>query len=239
MYILETGSLVPGGGGGSSNELEICNNTVWQASDGTFTGPRCLPSTLTACATVLPIELLYFKSYDCAHDQTCFEWSTANEHRNEGFELEGSSNGIDFRSIIIVPGHGDSHETRVYQVTVANLEDDLYFRLKQKDYDGKIGYSKIIYIKPDVVETTGYHIQPNPSNGQFSILLNGQTKPNKPVYDFKIYSMSGKLVYERSGLWDQHREELKINTNGKIPKGVYIGRLSCGGNQMLTKIIID
>ncbi len=47
LYIHAGASIQPGTGGGNSNLISICDNTVWNAGSGPLTGPSCLPPNFT------------------------------------------------------------------------------------------------------------------------------------------------------------------------------------------------
>lgn len=241
VYIFEGGSLVPGGGGGSSNELEICNNTVWQASDGTFTGPICLPSTLTACATVLPIELISFQSVNCEKGSICFQWRTASELNNYGFYIEASVDGLAFETISFVPSKaigGNSREILDYQAKCAIQIDRVYFRLKQIDFSGKSNLSDIIYVDQNGLISKGFEIRPNPNSGRFSLLLSNSYNNRKLPYNIKISNAKGVVVFEKEGMKELNEFEIKINLGSNIHKGLYYYHLFFDQKIWTGKIIV-
>ncbi len=105
----------------------------------------------------LPIELLDFKVVieDGTHVQV--SWSTASEINNDVFIVERSIDGIHFIALTYVKGQGTTNSIHTYEIFDSNpLPGVSYYRLLQKDYDGKIsisamdririnGYSNLIY----------------------------------------------------------------------------------------------
>ena len=94
----------------------------------------------------LPIELLYFNGSE-QRSENILNWSTATEYNNDRFTIEKSKDGIDWESVAIVPGAGNSSNQRFYTASDYRVDKIInYYRLKQTDYDGKFEYSDIISI---------------------------------------------------------------------------------------------
>lgn len=137
----------------SSTQIKTKSSNNWET--GTTWGPDCI---------ALPVELIMFEGY-YQNDKGIIdlEWSTAQEINNKGFDIERSSNGIDFHTIGFKPGKGNINSTTSYNYTDSNpLIVDNYYRLKQLDDDGTYAYSKtvIVSLSREVV-----HLWPNPSRG--------------------------------------------------------------------------
>lgn len=97
------------------------------------------------CSSVLPIELIYFKSDKSNCKQNILSWETATETNNDHFEIERSSDAINFKIIKQIPGAINSFETKKYTYVDSNPESDInYYRLKQVDLDGNYKYTNII-----------------------------------------------------------------------------------------------
>ncbi len=127
--------------------------------------------TITDCATVLPVELLYFKSNDT---QTINElvWQTATETNNHHFELEKSADALNFTSLATINSKeiaGNSMSQKNY--TYADVACKAYYRLKQVDNDGAYKYHNIIYIDNDEKNDIPT-ISPNPATSEIVIKSN-------------------------------------------------------------------
>jgi len=85
---------------------------------------------------VLPVALLDFKGKPTA-DGNLITWATASEHAHRAFQLERSTDGLNFEVIHVVNGRGD-----VSQLTEYSFHDRFdvvglrYYRLRQIDMDG-------------------------------------------------------------------------------------------------------
>ena len=84
----------------------------------------------------LPVELLYFEGV-VYPTYNVLKWATASEHNSFYFDIERSTNGIDWKTIGISPAAGNSnthldysHSDKIDQFTIH------YYRLAQYDIDG-------------------------------------------------------------------------------------------------------
>jgi len=97
-------------------------------------------------AIPLPIELLYFSGVRYNENNFIY-WSTASEYINDYYEIEKSSDGLDFRTISIINGCGSCSYTNKYNIIDYNVDNIInYYRMKQVDMDGKYVYYDIISI---------------------------------------------------------------------------------------------
>jgi hypothetical protein len=135
----------------------------------------------TACAALLPIELIEFKS-KVLNTDIVLNWVTAAEENNSHFEIEQGFDGITFNSIGKVLGNGTSSRQNYYQfVDNDPISGTNYYRLKQIDFDGRFDYSKILSIQiNNNKQSELLKIIPNPNNGQFQIQFDNSKE--KPFY---------------------------------------------------------
>ena len=99
------------------------------------------------CLITLPIELIYFNGKREGSDNILY-WSTSSEINNDRFELYSSEDGEYWELVGIVNGSGNSSEIINYNY-IHRTNKNLYYKLKQVDYDGKFKYFDIVYIKLD------------------------------------------------------------------------------------------
>ena len=131
----------------------------------------------------LPIELISFKS-NC--ESSKIEWVTATETNNEFFILQGTNDGINFTNLDTVPGAGNSNQMLYYSLPLGDWGFS-YFRLQQKDFDGRFENSFMIAgcSPKGILEPILF---PNPNNGQFIIKHNS-------TYTFEVFDMVGQLIW--------------------------------------------
>jgi len=139
--------------------------------------------------TNLPVEFLYFK----AQPDTKFiklEWATASEINNAFFSVEYSRDGIGYKEIGRVAGHGNSVETIEYDfMHETPLVGENFYRLRQQDFDGTFEYSEVAQIQLEGDQNIS--IRPNLVKGELTVVVNkGYEKDTEAV----IYDLVGAAV---------------------------------------------
>lgn len=92
-------------------------------------------------------DLLNF-SLEVNHQSYQFSWSTGYEYDIQYFEIEGSANGKEFNSVYRCASKQDPLGSR-YVVSLYQLYQYSYFRLKIVSKSGNISYSETIHTTPN------------------------------------------------------------------------------------------
>jgi hypothetical protein len=147
-------------------------------------------ATLSELTDIVPVELLAFTA-SVKNSEVQILWSTASELNNMGFEIERSINNINnFVTVGFVNGKGSSAEINYYsffdnpQLSGVN---QIYYRLKQVDFDGTFSYSDVVSVNFDVpAEFVLSQNFPNPFNPstRISYFVSQESFVSIKVYDF-------------------------------------------------------
>jgi len=213
-FTANTGAVVLGDG---------CYEASSLINSGDFTG-----FTGGTCAS-LPVELVSFTAQN-KKGRIALAWATATEINNEGFEIERSTDGLQFETIAFVPGHGTT--TAYHQYTYQDAQypiGPVFYRLKQLDYDGAYEYSRIIAVQAGIGDIP-VKIYPTVVNSEVHFDGLGNVK-----YGMTITDISGRryLQTRASRSLDQ-LEVLLTDRLSSMPSSVYIVTLSHPtGNQIL------
>lgn len=117
----------------------------------------------------LPIELLYFTAKPV--DKTVnLDWATASETNNDYYEIERSTNGVDFEFVNKINAYGNGNS--VIKQTYNTIDEKpykgiSYYRLKQVDKTGDFKYSNIVSVEFN--SKSFVNIFPNPASNQLNI----------------------------------------------------------------------
>jgi Secretion system C-terminal sorting domain/GEVED domain len=170
----------------------------------------------------LPIELLSFSGV-VKNKSSLLKWQTATERNNSYFQIEHSINGLDFKSIGVVKGNGNSTGLKNYSFTHTNPTNGAnYYRLKQVDIDGQFDYSKVVNV---TIENDKISIYPNPNNGLFEII--GDITESL----IRVIDPFGRVIIE------QKIADNKLIDIQSQPTGLYFVEILRGGSATLTKIV--
>lgn len=118
----------------------------------------------------LPVELLEFEA-SWKGEGVKLDWETASETNNEGFLIERSFDGKNWRELGFVQGHGTSLELQSYSFVDRQPGTGMnYYRLKQLDFDGAFEYSKVIAFEMESNENE-LNFFPNPATNVLHLSL--------------------------------------------------------------------
>lgn len=165
-------------------------------------------------------------------------WITKSEVNNAGFEIERSENGIDFRSVAWVDGHGTTYEQQEYFYDDKDLREGqtYHYRLKQIDFDGKFEFSDIVTATIQSKKVSVGEFFPNPSlNGAVSLEFNSQSESD---WSITVYDVSGKeqLLLNRIIPADSEKQNFDFSIVGK---GTFFVKFENRTEKIYRKLIIE
>jgi hypothetical protein len=198
-----------------------------------FTGYSFITFGTKINSNPLPIELIDFKG-KCNGDSKELIWTTATETNNDYFTLERSINGTDWSYLAKIKGAGNSNQNLSYSYSDKASGDDLYYRLKQTDFNGQSETFDPIVVNCSETNDKNISIFPNPFQSLINISLSdfGDQKITLNIYD-----MFGKLIensdYSSSGGFDNNIS-LEL---GSLPSGVYFMEIIAADYVKSTKIV--
>lgn len=142
----------------------------------------------------LPVVLTRFEAEAVGLDSN-LSWATAQEQSNAGFQVERSFDGTLFEALAFVPGNGTSTQAHTYSFVDAGVgqqHSTVYYRLQQRDLDGKTNYSPVRAVafapQSPALSVTLY---PNPATEQTTLDL---TALPAGQYQMRIVDLTGRLV---------------------------------------------
>lgn len=221
--------------GGYVGAPGVTTLTISGLAPGTYTFTVTNAQGCTSAATTdinigepLPVELLSFTG-TCENGIRTLSWSTASETGNQYFSLERSSDTRQWSVAAILPGAGNSLTIREYvYIDRESLSGEVYYRLKQTDYDGHFVISNVIVMKDCRSEQAGLIIFPNPNDGRFTLII---AEDQCGTCSVEVYNRIGKLVFEADAF------QPFINLSA-LPEGVYFLHLNAASGKYIRKFVI-
>lgn len=184
--------------------------TNWSpGSNGAFAYTR------TTMASPLPIHLLSFKAIWKSNGQIALDWQTTFEENNKGFEVERSTNGIEFETLDFIPAVDVLGAENRYSFNDRFVPyGKVYYRLKQLDHDGNFKYSEVINVTGE--STKQIYLFPIPAKD----LIHIQFPYDVENIGINIYNLAGQKVYKEMFTGNQYGRELSISIEDLV-QGVY------------------
>lgn len=183
---------------------------------------------------VSPVTLLSFTAKAVEVKKVQLNWSSVNEYNNDGFVIEHSTDGVNFKPIGFVRGLNSttrSNYVYLHNNPVAGLN---YYRLKQMDTDGKFTYSAVVTAK--ISQAPGnITIFPNPVKEVLKLKLTGYESASAQVL---ITDVNGKLLktYSVNMVAGEQLHDFPVN---ELSSGVYFLVLRYNTDRKVTRFVKD
>jgi len=182
---------------------------------------------------ILPLTLVNF-SVTKQNNVAQLAWQTSSEINTSHFNIQRSTNGIDFSivgSVNAAVASASMHDY-TYSDDISSLATGkVYYRLQMVDNDGKFSYSKIVYIT--LSNESLVRIYPNPAHGYF--VIGNYGKVDVRTASILVRDLTGRTLINQKFTNDT---EQKINI-GSLSKGMYVVSIITPGNVQTQKLIIE
>ena len=213
---------------------------VVATSKGNLAKPECIyfnDYTLVvseADCGLTPVKLVSFNG-TYADGIATLNWSTSQELNNDRFELLRSNDGTDFQLAATITGAGNSSTPKNYSYRdhIAIAGNNVFYKLKQIDRDGKFTFSDIIRLSVNSAASS-FQVFPNPAINDFTVSFtankrgaarllvrntNGQTVISKSIDVIKgNNSMLINVSQLKAGMYYISVMNEEINYNAKLQK---------------------
>jgi len=174
--------------------------------------------------SVLPVELSTF-SASIVNQQVSLKWTTASETDNDYFDIERSTDGINFYKIGRVAGQGTTDQKTDYEfMDIAPELGGNYYRLRQVDLDGTETYSGIKYVELYTVKSV--RLATNPVYNNLKLLFSGYRVGGH----YEVYNSIGQI--RLSG--DLNSDQIDVS---EIGKGNHFIKLSIEGRTIVLPFV--
>ena len=194
----------------------------WQITFSSSSGAQCTYNVSSGGGITLPVTWETVTAQK-QNGQVLLNWSTASEQNTKDFEVQYSTNTTNWDVLGTVQAAGNSSSTKNYSYTHQSpLKNSNYnyYRVLQRDLDGKYSYSKIVSIffnepGPDFL------VYPNPAGKLVTIYL-------AEASEVSLINSAGSVIW-RSKL-SAGRNQLPLE---KYSSGVYYIRTKTGSQRLV------
>jgi hypothetical protein len=192
---------------------------VFVAIDGN-SGSNCSYTITAFNAMVLPVTIKYFTAWK-RQDANRITWMTTSEKSFSHFEIEKSTDGVNFIKIASVTGRGYANGEAAYSFDDNEMKAMQYYRLKYVDIGGKYTYSNIIRVSRDDM-TNAKVIFNNRISSMLALRIIDMPTDKLAI---RIIDNSGREVKTQNVKINPGENSFNLNT-GSIPSGFYYLLLS-------------
>ena len=205
-------------------------------NDGSEAGDYVYSSTILSVP--IPATLGDF-SGKLGDNNAMLEWKTYTESGSKHFEVERSLDALNFEVIQTIPGAGNSNAGRSYSYVDNNLPKNaqqLYYRLKMVDLNGKTEYSKVIFLKPSV-HTYIERIYPTVISKNDIIHVKMVSDRSQPSM-ISVYSTDGRKLIEQPQMLIKGLNDFTVNSFALEGTGTYILQIKAVDHTESRKLLV-
>jgi len=178
-------------------------------------------TSVTVMFDLLPASLKYFEGSSTGNGNI-ISWATAAEQGTGSFDIQRSTDGINFNTIGSLPFSGNPGGN-VYSFTDAGAGHTYYYRLVETSGTGKPAFSKSIVVAR-ALKTGMISAFPNPVMANLAIALNNDSKGTTKII---VHDPAGRVVQSQSLVKSGNQLNAVINMSG-LPKGIYMVEVVIG-----------
>ena len=231
-YVQSTTSIFKGGNGDgwdSRNYIQL-NIGIFKGGIGDGWASTYLPQT------PVPVTFLYFNAQKVLQTASLLSWKTSQEINSHYFNVERSTDAVNFIYIGRVAAAGNSQVPVEYYFIDNYPASGLnYYRLKQVDIDGHFTYTPSRLVRFDGSDAGVVKYFPNPTNGILNIELTTSMKKEAKVVN--ITNAAG-IVMNQFKLGINTDQFIQIDL-GRYPKGVYFIQVKTESVNSTQRIVLQ
>ncbi len=180
------------------------------------------PWVISSIAAPLPVEMLNFDVV-CSNKKALLQWSTASETDNDFFDIQRSSDALNFESLKKISGAGTTNIVHHYSfIDEKPLNHMSYYRIKQVDFNGSStatspeafdGCANEIYFETYIA---------NSLPGEPVLVINSSLAKNLSI---TVFDAAAKLILNKYVSVSAGMTYLNFSET-KIANGIYLVRVS-------------
>ena len=187
--------------------------------------------TIIKLSAALPVNYAYINGKN-AGNKNIITWATTAEVNSDRFDIQRSTDGVNFTVIGSVSSKGGAILTE-YSFDDSKAPVGIsYYRLSQVDKDGHTAISQIISINN---KKTGIYIEkyPNPVHNNLTVTVQGSTNGSLQV---AIADMQGKTIMLQQWQKDQSLLKKIVNVTA-LQNGVYQMIITIGQEKQISSFV--
>lgn len=171
-------------------------------------------------------------------NEAALRWTTVSETKNDHFDIERSSDGMNFSKAGTVAGNGTTNLVKNYSYSdpLAGLTGSvIYYRLRIVDVDGKSTFSQVVALRLDgSLAVSNMTVYPNPFINNIKMQVHSTKEENAAV---RFINMGGQEVLKRNIQLLPGDNIVIVNDLQSIAPGMYVMELRTVSGAITQRII--
>jgi|GEM_PF-672985 len=184
----------------------------------------------------LPVNFLYFTARKQGKTAALLSWKTAQETNSSHFDVERSTDAVNFSFIGKVLAKGNTTTESSYGFTDNAPEKGFnYYRLKQVDINGRFIYTVARVVNFDQLDAGQVKYYPNPTNGMLTIELTDEMKGQEK---WLTISNTAGIVTDQFKIPANNSSIIMVNLY-KYPRGIYFIQVKTNCCNSLQRVVLQ
>jgi Secretion system C-terminal sorting domain len=182
---------------------------------------------LTVQGGPLPVTFTGFVARKNIDESLQLLWNVGEEINVKGYFVEASTDGNTFKDAGYVTANGKNIYALNY---VDKLNQTIYFRVRNIDFDGRSKYTPIIKVYGKDKTLAKIEIYPTPATDAVTI----QHNKSAEKATITLYTTDGKVILQK--LAQQNTFQTQVNI-GALPSGMYLVKYDDGTGNVQSKTL--
>lgn len=209
---------------------KVCDNGYAQLCSPTATVTINFPT-----GGSLPVSLIDFKGNSKPNGDVEISWVTTFENNSDRFEVQRSSDGVNWKTVGTLPAAGYSGVKKNYAITdkPGNAsKKDLYYQLKQYDKDGTPHLSKILIVRVyNNVTLKAVSVTPNPVKNDIGVQIQ---VAEQSMIVIKVRNTSGAELSRKATKVGAGTTTISMDGTSQLRPGMYLLEVIINSNERMT-----
>ncbi len=187
---------------------------------------------------VLPLPVK-FTSISATQQNTAIavKWTVENEINISKYDVEKSTNGINFVKINTTVATGTNNSSTTYNfLDITPLQGNNFYRIRSYNQSGSFDYSKIVLVKLGKTGT-GISVYPNPlKDNQIGIAFNNM---EKGAYQIRLINSLGQIMLTKQLTHPGGSSMVVFTSERGLSAGIYQMEIVTQDNKHTIKVIVQ
>ena len=183
--------------------------------------------------SALPVKLVSFNG-NLNNNKISLQWAVAENETAYKFEIEKSSDAVNFVTSALVFG-SEKSGTENYQYSEIMNTDKVFYRLRMTDKSQVVNYSKtLMFQSVKITSDNNIKIINNPTNDKLTISIS--SGENQPA-EVKVYDMGGRLQLQQKVNIYEGNNLVSFPLAPTMKSGIYLVEINKGSERQSAKFI--
>jgi hypothetical protein len=162
-------------------------------------------------------------------------WTTLQESNSSHFDIERSSDGVNFTAIGKVYAKGFSDRSTEYSFNDVKVNAGTnYYRLRAVDKDADFKNSNIVALDVKIKGTYITGMYPNPFVEKVNIAVSSETSSQAVI---RMFDNTGRMIASQQNAITKGVNNITIDNLAGLPRGIYMIKIQIGDDVITQKLI--